>query len=62
MGMAGHLERWINRVRWRRRNREELNDFLADYFTGEISEDEEIARSEGLTLAEVGRLRRDFEK
>ena len=41
--MAGRLERWINKAFWRRCNREELNDFLADHFTGEISEDEELS-------------------
>ncbi|HOB28157.1 MAG TPA: hypothetical protein PLW51_00845 [Bacillota bacterium] len=60
--MAGRLERWINKAIWRRCNREELNDFLADHFTGEISEDEEIACSEGFTPAEMRRLRHDFEK
>jgi len=28
--MAGRLERWINKAFWRRCNREELNDFLAE--------------------------------
>ncbi len=60
--MAGPLSRWINKVLARRRSREELPDFLAEYFAGEISEDEEVARGEGLTPAEMSRLRREFEK
>ncbi len=60
--MTGPLNRWINKVLARRRRREELSDFLADYFTGEISDDEEVARGEGLTFAEMSRLRREFEE
>ncbi|HOA35161.1 MAG TPA: hypothetical protein PKV91_07720 [Bacillota bacterium] len=60
--MAGPLSRWINKVLARRRRREELSDFLAEYFSGEISEDEELARGEGLTPAEMSRLRRKYEE
>ncbi len=60
--MAGPLSRWMNRVRARRSSREELPDFLAEYFAGEISEDEAVARGEGLTAAEMSRLRREFEE
>lgn len=60
--MAGPLSRWINKVLLRRRKREEQPYFLAEYFSGEISEDEELASSEGLTPAEMDRLRREFEE
>lgn len=60
--MARPLSCWINRVLERRRNREELPDFLAEYFSGEISEDDEVARAEGLTAAEMSRMRREFEE
>lgn len=60
--MVGPLSRWINQAVLRRRRCQELPDFLAEYFTGEISEDEEVARGEGLTSAEMDRLRREFEK
>ncbi|HPU00844.1 MAG: hypothetical protein GX890_05920 [Firmicutes bacterium] len=60
--MAGPLSRWINKLLLRRRQREEQPYFLAEYFSGEISEDEELASSEGLTPAEMERLRREFEE
>ncbi len=59
--MTGSVEQWINQIAARRRNREELKEILAEYFTCGINEDEEIARSIGTSLDEMIKLRRECE-
>jgi hypothetical protein len=59
--MTGSVEQWVNKIEVRRRNREELREILAEYFTCGFNEDEEIARGTGIDLAEIVQLRLECE-
>jgi hypothetical protein len=55
------MEHWINKIELRRRGSAEMKEILAEYFCGELSDDEAVARSMGLNLNEIAALRREFE-
>jgi hypothetical protein len=59
--MADTISRWINKLEASRRTQSEMKDILADYFSSGINEDQELARSMGLDLSEIDKMRREFE-
>ncbi len=59
--MADSISRRIHKLEAGRRNKGELKDILAEYFSGDINEDMELARSMGVHPDEIEQLRREFE-
>ncbi len=60
--MPDELTRWINRLKERRRNREEIKDVLSEYFESGINRDEEVAQALNLKEEEIKKYRRDYEE
>ena len=59
--MADSISRRIHKLEAGRRVKGELKDILAEYFSGEINEDMELAQSMGIHPGEIEQLRREFE-
>jgi len=59
--MADELTRWINKIKERRRNHEEMKDILEDYFESAINRDEDVARALNMEEEEIKRLRKEYE-
>lgn len=59
--MADELTRWINKIKERRRNHEEMKDILEDYFESDINRDEDVARALNMEEEEIKRLRKEYE-
>jgi len=59
--MADELTKWINRLKEKRREHEELKETLVEYFESGINRDDEVARVLNMKEEEIKKYRSDYE-
>ncbi len=60
--MADELTRWINKLKEKRRNHEDMKEVLVEYFESGINRDEEVARALKMEESEIKKLRQEYEE
>ncbi|MFY9114367.1 MAG: hypothetical protein WAO23_03880 [Dethiobacteria bacterium] len=60
--MVEELTRWANKIKERRRRKEEAPYILAEYFNGGFIFDEEVAGGLDITIDELKKLRSDYDR